>query len=218
MPELKVKEKSEASSGQITRRQFTQLLTAVPLSLSLMPATWFSSSQTRNKATPFTSRHLLQGKFEYFGPYEATVIERVTALLIPTDQDPGAREAEVVFELDRIVARSEKLKDVYTKGIDWLDYMARRMFGQDSFLDVEQYGQLKILDIAESGTLGLLDKVFLFLRYRKLGTGKRFFSQIKRQSFEIFYTSEIGWKMVGYQGPPQWSGYLDYYQCGRVDE
>lgn len=40
-------------------------------------------------------------KFQFFAPEEAVEIEAITARIIPTDETPGAREAGVVYFIDR---------------------------------------------------------------------------------------------------------------------
>ena len=46
-----------------------------------------------NSATP--------PKFEFFTPEQAAEVEAITARIIPTDDTPGAREAGVVYFIDR---------------------------------------------------------------------------------------------------------------------
>ena len=43
-------------------------------------------------------------KFEFFTPEEAAEVEAITARIIPTDDSPGAREAGVVYFIDRGLA------------------------------------------------------------------------------------------------------------------
>jgi len=200
-------------SGQFTRRKFIGIITLLSFLSLLIPTTYFFSLRKRKKRIPLISRNLLKGKFEFFSPYQATVVEEVTSLIIPTDEDPGAREAGLVFELDRIVASSDNLKELYTNGIEWLDYMAERVSHKESFLDLGNDEKIKILKIADSGRSTYIQKVYLFIRYWGTRIARNFFSTIKRQTFEGFYTSEMGWKVIDYQGPPQWSGYPDYYKC-----
>jgi hypothetical protein len=200
-------------SGQFTRRKFIRIIGLLTFLSLLIPATYSYFLRKGRKKIPFTPRNLLKGEFEFFTPYQATLVEEVTSLIIPTDNDPGAREAGAVFELDRIVSGSDKLKQLYIEGIEWLDYMAKKISNKESFIDLSHDEKIKILQIADSGRLPYIHKVYLFIKYRNTRIARTFFSIIKEQTFESFYTSEIGWKVVGYQGPPQWSGHLDYYKC-----
>lgn len=201
------------SSVKSSRRKFIGILTGLSISIAVIPSAYFFVFRKRKKEISLTSRSLIKGDFKLFSHYQATVIDELTSLIIPTDEDPGAREAGVVFQLDHIVASSPKLKEQYTKGIEWLDYMAEKVFDKESFLDLTLDEKIKILKIADSGRTSLTHKAYLFIRYRGIIPAVRFFSAIKRQTFEVFYTSEMGWKMVGYQGPPQWAGHLDYHNC-----
>lgn len=157
--------------------------------------------------------HRLEGEFAFFTPYQAALAEEVSALIIPSDDSPGAREAGVVFELDRMAADSKKDQEVYTAGIAWLDYMAEKIADKGSFLDLSHAEKIRILTIADSGNLPFSEKLMFFIRYRCTRTTRRFFAMMRRRTMEIFYTSEAGWRMLGYKGPPQWAGYRDYYRC-----
>ncbi|HEX3033615.1 MAG TPA: gluconate 2-dehydrogenase subunit 3 family protein [Thermodesulfobacteriota bacterium] len=198
---------------QLTRRKFVKIGVLFPLLSVQIPNFFYFTSRNRKKKAPFTSQKLLKGKFEFFTPYQATVVDEITSLIIPTDEDPGAREAGVVFDLDRIVAGSDELKQLYTKGIEWLDYMAEKISDKESFLDLAHDEKIEILKIADTSRSSYIYKVYLFIRYWGSRTGRRFFYTIREQTFGVFYTSEVGWNVVEYQGPPQWSGYPDYYKC-----
>jgi hypothetical protein len=51
-------------------------------------------------------------------------------------------------------------------------------------------------------------------QYGSMLPGILLINHLIRETIEIFYTSDAGWKVVGYQGPPQWKGNLDYDKCG----
>jgi hypothetical protein len=200
-------------SGQFNRRRFIGILTGISISAAVIPTAYFAFFSKRKKDISPSSRSLINGHFKFFTPYQATVIDEVTSLIIPTDQDPGAREAGMVFKLDHIIARSRNLKMQYVKGIEWLDYMAEKTSDKESFLDLTQDEKIKVLRIADSGRASLTHKVYLLIRYRDTISARKFFRMIRRQTFEVFYTSEMGWKVAGYEGPPQWAGHIDYHKC-----
>src|SRR5229473_6126458 len=68
-------------------------------------------------------------KFEFFTPEEAAEIEAITARIIPTDDTPGAREAGVVYFIDRGLATfgSEDQK-TYREGLPDLQSRVSEMF------------------------------------------------------------------------------------------
>lgn len=213
MSGLENKAKHIISTKPLTRRKFFRIITVFFLFILLKPYKFSYALGEKRKVTPITSGNLLKGKFEFFTQYQATVVEEVTSLLIPTDADPGAREAGVVYELDRNFASSDELKELYEEGIQWLDYMAMKTSDKESFLDLSHNEKIYILELADSGRNSYIYKVYLFIRYRVSRTVRKYFSTIKQQTFKAFYTGETGWKVVGYQGPPQWSGHLDYHKC-----
>ena len=116
-------------------------------------------------------------------------------------------------EIDQIVGKNDRYHEIYQLGIEWLDKKAKEHFGKESFLDVSLEGQIHILELAETRKLSRFDKLLEFVEFGKSNVGKRFFELVKKQTFTAFYTHPIGWQVVGYQGPPQWSGHLDYSHC-----
>ncbi len=213
MPVLNRKKNMDIGSKALTRRKFLRIITGFFLFILLKPHKFSYASGEKRKEFPLTSGDLLKDKFESFTQYQATIVEEVTSLIIPTDADPGAREAGVVYELDRNVASSDELKELYEEGTEWLDYMAMKTSDKESFLDLSHNEKINILRLADSARFSYIYKIYLFIRYRVSRTVRKYFYTIKNQTIEAFYTSKIGWKVVGYQGPPQWSGYLDYHKC-----
>jgi Gluconate 2-dehydrogenase subunit 3 len=67
--------------------------------------------------------------FEVLTPDQAIEIEAISALIIPTDELPGAREAGVVYFIDRALKTfAEEAKSVYDKGLADLNHLASEMF------------------------------------------------------------------------------------------
>ena len=85
---------------------------------------------------------------------------------------------------------SDKLKKLYTKGIEWLNYLSQKVSNNASFIDLSRSEKIKILNIADSSNPSHLYKVSPSL-YVNTRIARRFFYTIKRQTFEIFYTNEF---------------------------
>ncbi|MGB8493046.1 MAG: gluconate 2-dehydrogenase subunit 3 family protein [Candidatus Acidiferrum sp.] len=67
--------------------------------------------------------------FEVFTPEQAIEIEAISSLIIPTDELPGAREAGVVYFIDRALKTfAADAKPVYEHGLADLNRMAGEMF------------------------------------------------------------------------------------------
>jgi gluconate 2-dehydrogenase gamma chain len=68
-------------------------------------------------------------KFEFFSPEQATEIDAIAARIIPTDGTPGAREAGVVYFIDRALATfASDDQKTYKEGLRELQARVREMF------------------------------------------------------------------------------------------
>ena len=200
-------------SDSLTRRKFIHIVTSFSVLSSFFPSNYLFSLWAEEKENPLSSQKLLKDKFEFFTPYQATVVEQVTALIIPSDDSPGAREAGVVFEIDKTIVKNQMLKNSYAKGIEALHLMAKQLAGKDSFLDLNQDEMMEILNMAYASE-SLSSSGGVSNLYGTMLPGILLINHLIRETIEIFYTSDAGWKVVGYQGPPQWKGNLDYDKCG----
>jgi hypothetical protein len=200
-------------SDNLTRRRFIYAITSFSVLSSFFPSNYLLSSRASERKTTLSSQRLPRDKFEFFTPHQAQVIEEVTSLIIPSDNSPGAREAGVVFEIDKTIVMNQRLKNSYAKGIESLHLMAKQLAGKDSFLDLNQDEMMEILNIAYAST-SLSTRGVIPNQYSSMLPGILLINHLIQQTIEIFYTSEIGWKVVGYQGPPQWKGNLGYAECG----
>jgi gluconate 2-dehydrogenase gamma chain len=68
-------------------------------------------------------------KFQFFTPGEAVEIDAITARIIPTDETPGAREAGVVYFIDRALTTfAVGDQKTYREGLPNLQARARELF------------------------------------------------------------------------------------------
>ncbi len=152
-------------------------------------------------------------KFRFFTAYQAAVIADIVSLIIPADDQPGAREAGVVYELDMLVLNAARSQRLYRNGIKWFDSMSAAIYNEKKFIALPEEAKYDLLKRAESGRQGLDNADIISGKRVSLSEAESFVRLIKRQTFEVFYTSKTGWELVGYQGPPQWAGNRKYYQC-----
>ena len=200
-------------SDILTRRKFIGIITSFSVLSSLFPSNYLLSVWALDDKNPSKSQKLLKGKFKFFSPYQATVIEEVTSLIIPSDNSPGAREAGIVFAIDNSISENKRLQTIYQKGIEWLDFKAKELTGRDCYLDLNQDERIEILKIADQYRSSLSRRAIAPAVDRENLIGNQFFKDVVRRTIDIFYTSDLGWKVVGYHGPPQWAGNLDYSKC-----
>src|SRR5580658_2392998 len=79
----------------------------------------------------------IPGKFEVLTSEQARQVEAITSQIIPTDDSPGAREAGVVYFIDRALKTfASSSKPLYEKGIIQVNELTRAKYpGTKSFAD-----------------------------------------------------------------------------------
>ncbi len=156
---------------------------------------------------------------QFFSAHEYATVERLTELIIPSDGQPGAREAGVSEFIDFMIANSvgvgmhsyqppsrrrpvdeaSRVPDVlksrhsvqylFRYGLNWLDGHARRLCGQ-TFLNCNEPQQIDMLE-----HLAYKD------RYRAgEEEGREFFKLIREYTVMGFYTSRIGLVQLDFKG------------------
>ena len=90
-------------------------------------------------------------KFEFLSPEQATEIEAIAAQIIPTDDSPGAREARVIYFIDRALTTFDKeSQPLYVKGLKDLQARQKKMFRNSAkFSDLSSEQQIKVLKAFE---------------------------------------------------------------------
>lgn len=159
-----------------------------------------------------------------FTPSECTLISALAALIVPTDETgPGASDIDIVDALEHVVEKSQDRYILYRKGLDAFDEVAQREYGSVfARLTCEQ--QLSILKSLDNATSCTKDTTvsFSFL-YRVNRKAKKMYYKYKLNGFGetvdlfpvlvsdvmgCFYTSQVVWNWLGYDGPPMPNGYL----------
>ncbi len=91
------------------------------------------------------------GKWHFFTPEEARLVEAVAEQIIPADKDPGAKDAGVVYFIDRqLVGPYARYQAVYRDGLRNLQATCRKEF-KKPFEDLAWDNQTKILASLEAG-------------------------------------------------------------------
>jgi len=122
--------------------------------------------------------------------HQYATLERLTDLIIPPEgKSPGAAAAGAAAWIDMLSSENERLADIYTGGLTWLDH-AMQARSERNFVDASPAEQTALLDL---------------IAYRKndspdLGPGIRFFDWARRMTVDAFYTSKIGIEDLDYRG------------------
>lgn len=125
----------------------------------------------------------------FFTASEYALIERLTDIIIPADDTPGARDAGVAEFIDLMVSRDPALQRNFRKGMTWLNTHSQKTSGK-IFLNLNPDQQSALLE-----SLAYKNK-FLPGGER----GRRFFVLVREYTVMGFYTSEIGLKELDFPG------------------
>jgi gluconate 2-dehydrogenase gamma chain len=127
-------------------------------------------------------------------------VEAITGRIIPTDDQPGAIEANCVNFIDKALAHEDHaLKPVYERGLAGLDRVATRRFGKP-FVGRAPDAQADILAALESGKAD---------GWPERGVGAAdFFATVRMHTIVGFLADPkyggnrdyTGWKVLGYPG------------------
>jgi gluconate 2-dehydrogenase subunit 3-like protein len=125
----------------------------------------------------------------FFTAPEYAMIERLTDIIIPTDDTPGAREAGVSEFIDLMASRDPNLQPDFRTGLSWLNSHSQNNSGK-AFLNLNPDQQVTLLES---------------LAYKKKfrpgeELGRKFFGLIREYTVMGFYTSEMGLKELDFPG------------------
>jgi Gluconate 2-dehydrogenase subunit 3 len=139
-------------------------------------------------------------KFEFLSAEQAAEVEAVAAQIIPADDSPGAREARVIYFIDRALTTFDKDKQpLYVKGLKELQSKQKKMFKNSTkFSDLNSEQQIKVLKAFEKNE---------FFEAIRVHTIMGFFAD---PSYGGNY-DKIGWKLIGFQDDFYFKAPFGYY-------
>ena len=131
--------------------------------------------------------------------HEYKTLVRLTDVIIPVENGkPGAVAAGAAAWIDMLATENSQLKDIYTKGLGWIDAEMKRR-GSSDFVGAMPEQQTALLDV---------------IAYRRNSTpaldpGIEFFVWVRRMTVDAFYTSEIGIADIDYRGNRPQAAYVE---------
>jgi hypothetical protein len=130
----------------------------------------------------------------FFSPDEFRTVEVLTALIIPTDEAPGAKEARVADYIDFVVFSAAELRPSLQRewidGLEILERESQRASGK-AFREATESDQVKLLEAMSAPERDA----------KAHHDGFAFFAMLKDMTVEGFYTSKIGLiDVLDYQG------------------
>jgi gluconate 2-dehydrogenase gamma chain len=131
---------------------------------------------------------------QFFNADEFRTVEILAAMIIPTDDAPGAKEAQVANYIDFVVFSAAEFEPVlqmkWIDGLALLERESQRLFSK-SFREADEADRTKLL----------MDMSAPERDPKAKHEGFAFFSAVKEMTVEGFYTSKIGLiDVLDYQG------------------
>jgi gluconate 2-dehydrogenase gamma chain len=140
--------------------------------------------------------------FQFFSPQQAVEIEAAAAQIIPTDDTPGAREARVIYFIDRALVTFDRDKQpAYLQGIRELQAKTRELFPQaKSFAGLTSPQQIEILHAIQKTD---------FFELLRLHTIVGFFARPEYGGNH----DQVGWKLIGLEDEMTYEPPFGYYDA-----
>jgi gluconate 2-dehydrogenase gamma chain len=131
---------------------------------------------------------------QFFDPDEFRTVEILAAMIIPTDDAPGAEEAQVANYIDFVVFSAAEFEPLLQKkwidGLSFLERESQKQFSK-SFRDVDEADRVKLVKDMSAPERDS----------KAQHEGFAFYSVVKDMTVEGFYTSKIGLiDVLDYQG------------------
>lgn len=176
-------------AGQCPERREVLKAVAAALAASQFPGlVRWTYGQHQHADTPVEVR-AAEYKPQFFSPEDYKLVERLTEIIIPADDTPGAREAGVSEFIDFMVWSDPTLQKPFRDGIAWMNRRAGTL----------QDGAFLSLDRARQ------DAILTELAYKDHfvdGTeeGRAFFHLVREYTLMGYYTSRVGMQQLDWPG------------------
>jgi len=168
--------------------------------------TWASASWSDvHAAAAQAAAASAQDKWQVLTPVQVRELDAVTAQLVPTDDQPGAREAHVVRFMDHSLATfAKEEKPAFEAALKKLaELVAAHYPGQTSFAalgDEEQVTVLKDWEGTDRRTFGTIHGATITGMFSNPEYGGNF--------------GKVGWKLMGFKDQFSWVPPFGYYDRG----
>lgn len=199
--------------NELNRRNFL-LRAGTGLSAAWVSANWPALLSAATHAHS-AAKAAMPPKFEFLTPEEAAEIEAISARIIPTDDTPGAREAGVVYFIDRGLATfAADDQKTYREGLPELQARVSEMFtGAAKFAGLAEEQQDEVLH--SFGENAPATGRALRMRPR----AQNFFGTVRLHTIQGFLIDPefggnqdgVGWKVIGREREHMFQPPFGYY-------
>jgi len=140
--------------------------------------------------------------FQFFSVEQAAEVDPAAAQIIPTDETPGAHEAQVVYFIDRALVTFDRDKQAgYSEGLKELQAKTVEMFPPaakfSSLASAEQVKVLQAIEKSEFFEILRLHTIMGFLASPEYGGNYQ----------------QVGWKLIGFENKPVYTPPFGYYDA-----
>ena len=179
-----------------SRRQF------VLTSLSGLGSAWIATRWPAILAAQQQAQTTEPGKFQFFSAEHAANVEAIAAQIIPTTDTPGAREAHVVYFIDRVLVTLDKdSQPKYVQGLKEVHGKVQELFpGAPEFSALSSPQQIQVLTAIEK------TEFFEYVRYHTI------VGFLANPEYGGNY-KETGWKLIGFESDMHFEPPFGYYDA-----
>jgi gluconate 2-dehydrogenase gamma chain len=179
------------------RREFLEVVSAA-LAGAARAGRWTELTA----ASAFAANLPAAAPYEFLTPYQARLLDVITAHLVPTDETPGAREARVVRFIDHALATIFKdfQKDFAGALDEFVEFTGHYRPDNKPFLELSAPEQIDALREVER----LEPELFDMLR------GPTMLGMFAHPEHGGNYR-KIGWQLIGYVDQYSWAPPFGYY-------
>jgi len=163
------------------RREFLKTLTLGVIGSSL-PA--YLLADNRKK---YEDGIEIKKGFKIFPQSSQKSLEALAVALIP-----GSKHIDIKNIFTNYVASKKRITRIYNLGINQLNNISLNTY-KKKFYELENKDQINTV----------------LTKLEKLNPG--FFKNCRNKTIRLFYSHPYSWKKLGYNGPPQPIGFMDYY-------
>jgi hypothetical protein len=185
------------------RRTALKVLGTIPIAASVVPAL----ARAQRAMSPTLGDGLGSFTPRFFTTHEWQTVRLLADYVIPRDEQSGsATDAKVPEYMDLILAETDNGdRSAIRWGLRWLDIESVRRFGH-RFVNATDAQRKQVLDdIAWPRKQNGVDRVTRAWRHY----GVVFFNTFRDMTASGFFSSEMGWRDLGYMGhmqEPTWNG------------
>ena len=212
MTDLKYKKK-DPICGELSRRD---LLRHLALGITALSGPTLTAEAAGHVHQEVKQEKVSAGnyKLKLFTQHEFQTLCRLADLIMPADEFSGSGcEAGAPEFVDLLCSQNQELARIFTGGLLWLDATMRRRHGV-KFSEATTMQQTSLLDLlvsmeqSEEGAESIHGERAQYRDFSSyestdpadLGAGVIFFNWVRKLVVDAYYTSEIGFKDLGYVG------------------